>query len=45
VTLGNVVGGAGIVGAGYWLMYLRHTPGFKFSIESEQEEMDIAEEY
>ena len=45
VTLGNIVGGAGIVGAGYWFMYLRHTPGFRHSIESEQEELDIAEEY
>ena len=45
VTLGNIVGGAGIVGVGYWLTYLRHTPGFKASIESEQEEIDIAEEY
>ncbi len=45
VTLGNIVGGAGIVGAGYWLMYLSHTPGFASSIESEQEEIDIAEEY
>lgn len=45
VTLGNIAGGAGIVGVGYWLMYLRHTPGFKASIESEQEEIDIAEEY
>ena len=45
VTLGNIVGGAGIVGAGYWFMYLRHTPGFRHSIESEQEEIDIAEEY
>lgn len=45
VTLGNIVGGAGIVGVGYWLMYLRHTPGFRASIESEQEEIDIAEEY
>ncbi len=45
VTLGNIVGGAGIVGAGYWFMYLRHTPGFRLSIESEQEEIDIAEEY
>lgn len=26
VTLGNVIGGAGIVGCGYWLGYLRHTP-------------------
>lgn len=45
VTLGNILGGAGIVGAGYWLVYLRHTPGYKMSIEYEQEELDIAEEY
>ncbi len=45
VTLGNIVGGAGIVGCGYWLMYLRHTPGYAMSIQAEQEELDIAEEY
>ncbi len=45
VTLGNIVGGAGIVGCGYWLMYLRHTPGYALPIEKEQEEIDIAEEY
>lgn len=45
VTLGNIVGGAGIVGVGYWAMYLRHTPGFSLSVESEQEELDMAEEY
>lgn len=45
VTLGNLVGGAGIVGVGYWAVYLRHTPGYKLPIESEQEEIDIAEEY
>lgn len=45
VTLGNIVGGAGIVGVGYWAMYLRHTPGFSLSAESEQEELDMAEEY
>lgn len=45
VTLGNLVGGAGIVGVGYWAVYLRHTPGYKLTIESEQEEIDIAEEY
>lgn len=45
VTLGNILGGAGIVGAGYWLVYLRHTPGYAMSIEAEQEEIDIAEEY
>lgn len=45
VTLGNIVGGAGIVGVGYWLMYLRHTPLYSMPIEAEQEEIDIAEEY
>ena len=45
VTLGNIIGGAGIVGAGYWAMYLKHTPGTDISIEKEQEEIDIAEEY
>lgn len=45
VTLGNLVGGAGIVGCGYWAMYLKHTPGYRLSIESEQEEIDMAEEY
>lgn len=45
VTLGNIIGGAGIVGCGYYAMYLRHTPGFAQSIEKEQEELDAAEEY
>lgn len=45
VTLGNIVGGAFIVGFGYWMMYLRHTPGFVQSIEAEQKEIDMAEEY
>ena len=45
VTLGNILGGAGIVGVGYWLVYLRHTPLYIYSIESEQKEIDIAEEY
>ena len=45
VTLGNIVGGAGIAGVGYWLVYLRHTPLSPMTIESEQEEIDIAEEY
>ena len=45
VTLGNIVGGAVIVGAGYWLIYLHRTPYSTVSIEAEQEEMDIAEEY
>lgn len=45
VTLGNIVGGAGIVGAGYWLVYLHRTPYSAMTIEAEQEEIDIAEEY
>jgi formate/nitrite transporter len=45
VTLGNIVGGTGIVGVGYWLLYLRHTPGYVMPIQEEQEELDIAEEY
>ncbi|MCM1058078.1 MAG: formate/nitrite transporter family protein [Firmicutes bacterium] len=45
VTLGNIIGGAGIIGAGYWLVYLHRTPYSAISIEAEQEEMDIAEEY
>ena len=45
VTIGYIVGGAGFVGVGYWLTYLRHTPGFSAPIEAEQEEIDIAEEY
>lgn len=45
VTLGNIIGGAGIVGCGYWLGYLRHTPLSQMSKEQEQEELDIAEEY
>lgn len=45
VTLGNIVGGAGIVGAGYWFLFLRHTPGYALPIQAEQKELDIAEEY
>ena len=45
VTLGNIVGGAGIVGCGYWAVYLHHTPGFVMSVEKEQEDIDTAEEY
>ena len=45
VTLGNILGGAGIVGCGYWLVYLRHTPYYPMPIEQEQKEIDIAEEY
>ncbi|MDD6327866.1 MAG: formate/nitrite transporter family protein [Eubacteriales bacterium] len=45
VTLGNIIGGAGIVGVGYWMVYLAHTPGYAMPIEAEQEEIDMAEEY
>ncbi len=45
VTLGNIVGGAGIVGFGYWIVYLHQTPYTHHSVEEEQTEMDIAEEY
>lgn len=33
VTLGNIVGGTGIVGVGYWLAYLHNTPHSEVSIE------------
>lgn len=45
VTLGNIIGGAGIVGIGYWLVYLHHTPMSHMADEAEQKEIDIAEEY
>ncbi len=45
VTLGNIVGGAGIVGFGYWLIYMHRTPYAHTSVESEQKEMEMAEEY
>lgn len=45
VTMGNIFGGAGIVGFGYWLGYIRHTPLSPVSKEQEQIEIDIAEEY
>ncbi|MDE6312158.1 MAG: formate/nitrite transporter family protein [Lachnospiraceae bacterium] len=45
VTLGNIVGGAGIVGFGYWLSYLHRTPYSHNLEEKEQTEIDIAEEY
>lgn len=45
VTLGNIVGGCGIIGFGYWSMYLMRTPGSHTSKESEQEELQHAEEY
>lgn len=45
VTLGNLVGGAGIVSCGYWVMYLKHTPGYVLDKKQEQEEIEKAEEY
>ncbi len=45
ITLGNIVGGAGIVGCGYWLAYLHRTPYSADTVAAEQEEIDIAEEY
>lgn len=45
VALGNIVGGAGIVGFGYWAMYLLPTPGYVLPISKEQEEIEGAEEY
>ena len=45
VTLGNLVGGAGIVGCGYWAMYLKHTPGYVLDKKQEQDEIEKAEEY
>lgn len=45
VTLGNILGGAGIVGFGYWLIYLHQTPYAHQSMENEQKDMDMAEEY
>lgn len=45
VTIGNIIGGAGVVGVGYWLGYLRHTPLSPATKEEEQQEIDIAEEY
>lgn len=45
VTLGNIVGGAGIVGFGGWLIYLHRTPYSHSTMEAEQEAIDVAEEY
>ena len=45
VTIGNTIGGAGIVGVGYWLMFLRHTPLYALPVEAEQKELELAEEY
>ncbi|MBO4980554.1 MAG: formate/nitrite transporter family protein [Lachnospiraceae bacterium] len=45
VSLGNVIGGALIVGLGYWAVYLHETPYAHSTIAAEQAEIDIAEEY
>ncbi|MCI5640734.1 MAG: formate/nitrite transporter family protein [Lachnospiraceae bacterium] len=45
VTLGNLVGGAGIVGCGYYFAFLHKTPLSHKSSKAEEEEIDIAEEY
>ena len=45
VTLGNIVGGAGVVGVGYWLGYLSQTPYTRSTVEEEQNAIDIAEKY
>ncbi len=45
VSLGNIVGGAGIVGFGCWAIYLMRTPGTHITIEEEQDELEHAEEY
>ena len=44
VTLGNLIGGL-IVGVGYWLAYLHKSPFANTTAASEQEDIDIAEEY
>lgn len=44
VTLGNLVGGAVIVGCGYWFTYLRHTPLARITMEEEQASLDRAGE-
>lgn len=45
VSLGNLVGGAGIVGTGCFAIYLMRTPGSHITIEEEQDELEHAEEY
>ena len=45
ITLGNLVGGAGIVGCGYYLAYLHRTPLSHETVEEEEKDIDIAEEY
>lgn len=45
ITIGNLVGGAGIVGCGYYLAYLHRTPLSHETAEEEEKDIDIAEEY
>lgn len=45
VTIGNLIGGAGIVGVGYWAAFLHRTPYMHNTAEAEQQDIDIAEEY
>lgn len=45
VSLGNIVGGAGILGFMAWAIFLRITPGTHDTIEHEQKLIDHAEEY
>lgn len=44
VTLGNLIGGAVIVGCGYWFTYLRQAPLTHITIEEEQASLDGAGE-
>lgn len=43
VVIGNTIGGAGLVGYVYWLIYLKHTKGVEAAVEDE--ELDHAEGY
>ena len=45
VTLGNIVGGAGIVGCGYYMAFLHKSPLSGETAEEEAKDIDIAEEY
>ena len=45
VTLGNIVGGAGIVGCGYYVAFLHKSPLSGETAEEEAKDIDIAEEY
>lgn len=44
VTLGNIIGGVGVVGCGYWFIYLRKSPGTHISREEEQTAINHAGE-